>query len=380
MIIKLNLKATALFSFLCLARLGVNAQGGNFLLTIKPDKPLPGYKAFLFYKKSPGNVSIDSVAYTDGKFELKGQVTFQQKAIVYVEPANSNFGRRQNTKPGMTVYLEKGNILLSGKLAYETAKRAGTPLNNDLQAYLDAVRPFAKKEAEFLPRNEAAIKAHDTTAISKLEGDYLVMAKAKRKVEESYFNSHLSSAVSFEWLKTTLNVQQEKSKALQMFHKMSDNLKNSAAGKAYFKSLEGVVSVEVGMPAQDFTAKNLMGEEVPLRSFRGKYVLVDFWASWCIPCRRENPNVLKAYNSYKNQNFTVLAFSFDSSKEAWGKAVKQDNLPWTQVSDLAAFYSPVAGMYGIKSIPSNFLIDPQGKIIARDLRGADLEKTLSRLL
>lgn len=379
MIVNLNLKRTALLSCLFFGTFAANAQRIDFTLTVKPEKPLPGYKAFLFYKKGPGSTTIDSAAYADGKFELKGNVSFAQRAVVYVQPANTNFGHGMNTIPGMSVYLENGNVVLSGKLAYETAKRGGTPLNNDFQAYIDAVSPFSKKEAEFLVKNKTAISKNDTVAINRLESEYYLMAKAKRKVEDEYFNQHLGSLVSFEWLKKTINVQQEKTKGIVMFDKLSDALKNSHDGQIYSNLIHGTKAVEVGKIAPDFTAKNLDGQDISLSSYKGKYVLVDFWASWCVPCRRENPNVLKAYNAYKHKGFNVLAFSLDDKKENWAKAVTQDGLPWMQVSDLGAFYSPVVGAYGIKSIPSNFLINPEGVIIAMDLRGNDLEKALAKV-
>jgi thiol-disulfide isomerase/thioredoxin len=113
-----------------------------------------------------------------------------------------------------------------------------------------------------------------------------------------------------------------------------------------------------------------------LSSFRGKYVLLDFWASWCGPCRGENPNVVAAYEKFKDKNFTVLGVSLDNQKEAWQKAIKSDGLVWTQVTDLKGWNSPAVATYNVHAIPSNFLIDPNGKIIAHDLRGSALEEKL----
>ncbi|SEW08552.1 Peroxiredoxin [Chitinophaga sp. YR573] len=141
-----------------------------------------------------------------------------------------------------------------------------------------------------------------------------------------------------------------------------------------------MTSVKIGQEAPDFSLPDLSGKKVSLSSFRGKYVLVDFWASWCKPCRMENPNVVKAYNEYKNKNFTVLGVSLDKKKEAWADAIKTDGLTWNHVSDLQFWESAVVPLYGINSIPTNMLLDPQGKVVAVGLRGEALEAKLSELL
>jgi peroxiredoxin len=136
----------------------------------------------------------------------------------------------------------------------------------------------------------------------------------------------------------------------------------------------------IGQPAPDFTSTATDGKEVSLSSFRGRYVLVDFWASWCGPCRRENPAVVKAYHQFHPKGFDILGVSLDNSKTSWEEAIKKDGLNWAQVSDLRGWKNDVASRYGIQGIPMNFLLDKEGRIIAKGLRGEDLTKKLAEVI
>ncbi len=135
-----------------------------------------------------------------------------------------------------------------------------------------------------------------------------------------------------------------------------------------------------GKQAPDFRLPDINGKEISLSSFKGKYVLVDFWASWCAPCRGENPNVVAAYNRFKSKNFTILGVSLDQKKEAWEEAIKHDGLAWSHVSDLKFWESSVVPLYGIEGIPYNVLVDPDGKVIGESLRGPALEQKLQEVL
>jgi len=165
-----------------------------------------------------------------------------------------------------------------------------------------------------------------------------------------------------------------------LYDKLDETAKQTEEGKALGHKLELLLKSRIGTQMTDFTQADTSGKPVKFSSFKGKYVLVDFWASWCGPCRAENPNVLKAYNAYKDKGFTVVGISLDNKAASWKKAIRDDKMPWTQLSDLKGWKNEVSADFGILSIPSNLLIDPFGKIVARDIRGAMLENTLKRLL
>lgn len=164
------------------------------------------------------------------------------------------------------------------------------------------------------------------------------------------------------------------------FAATSERVKQSKYGIAMQQRIEERRGTTVGYKATNFSQATPDGKMVKLSDFKGSYVLVDFWASWCRPCRMENPNVVAAYNKFKDKGFTVLGVSMDSNKEPWVQAIKQDNLTWTQVSDLKGWGNEVGKLYNVQGIPQNFLIDKEGKIIAKDLRGAALEEKLAEIL
>jgi peroxiredoxin len=286
-----------------------------------------------------------------------------------------NYG---SAKKKSTVFIGNESVTMNGDIEDLSAIQVkGSPSETDFLSFEKIFNPY------FAQINQLSQMANSPEAVLKKDslGDAYQVAVMSIQVKvDSFIQQRKSSYVSPFLLVVVNQLSDDVFLLEKRYQSLSPEVQQSIYGKYIGEQIEIGKIGAVGSEAMDFTQNDTSGKPISLSSFKGKYVLVDFWASWCKPCRMENPNLLEAYERFKEKNFTVLGVSLDRSREAWIKAIQDDRLGWAQVSDLKFWNNAVAMQYRIQQIPQNVLIDPNGKIVGKNLRGADLDSRLCALL
>jgi peroxiredoxin len=331
---------------------------------------------FILQKRVEGkNVKIDSAMVLKGEFKIKGgAVEFPERVSLMVK------GRRT----GLSFYLENADIVITGHIdSLLNAKITGSKTQDEYSAYQESLKPFND-------RNKAV---YDEYKVAETAGDKVKMAEIEKKAEDidaeqtafikQYVKSHPASYLT-PTLLNSVSIDMEANDIEAIINSLDTNVAKVGIIKDLKARAAVMKTVAIGQKAPDFTLNDVNDKPLALSSKIGKskLLLVDFWASWCGPCRGENPNVVKVWTEFNKKGFDVFGVSLDRTgeKDKWIQAIKDDKLTWTHVSDLKWWECAAAKLYAVRSIPANFLLDETGTIIAKNLRGEELNSKVKELL
>jgi peroxiredoxin len=343
----------------------------EFMVTGKISNAAPQSKVYLFSLDKNNAVAVDSTILSE-----KGEFKFS-----HATPSVNFFKVTANQNEYMIIAKNGDDIKLEADLSNKDMdyKLSGAEEADKLQELNVNKNKYTAKMAEIQRQFEEQVEAQPEKReeiASKMRPALMRETEGLVNFILKFANDNPESLASF-YAINSLNPSDYENEFIAYSDKIKSSFNDNASVTEFLVRMAKLKTVQIGQFAPAFTIKKVDGSTVSLADFKGKYVLLDFWASWCMPCRQENPNVVKAYNKYKDRNFTIFSVSLDKDPAAWKQAIAADNLTWTHAGELSDFEGPTVRLYQVEAIPSSFIIDPAGKIIAKNLRGDELDSFLA---
>ena len=346
-----------------------NTDGYNILLSIEGETN--SHSATLLHLVDGEEVVIDSTILINGKATISGTLEGLPEG---------HYIRIENEARLISFFLENATINIEGHVdSLRQAKVSGSMLNDRFFAFQDSQKVIRNKMRPLFPVYNEAKTNGDTIKMAEIDSIYNGFEHELNTLGREFISNNADNILG-PYQTSRIYYNDEKLDELDsVLGQFAPELSESKYIKRLNSSIEKWSKLKIGMVAPDFTQPDSSGIEVSLTNFKGKYLLVDFWAAWCGPCRAENPNIVAAYNEYHDQGFEILGVSLDTDRERWLKAIKADGLIWYQVSDLKA-QNEASVDYGIHAIPYSILLDPNGVIIGKNLRGNELQEALAEAI
>jgi thiol-disulfide isomerase/thioredoxin len=363
-------KLSYLVSALLLFNSVTYAQDSTFVINGKLDKIKTGLIYLNIYQNS--KTVLDSAFIKNGQFKFTGTVTKPYFASLTMPERKEDF---------FSFYIEPGKMDITGRaneLKRLAIKDGG--LNGDDKMLKDRMRTITMWEETNSKLYENAYKEKNKAIMDSLDIVDMDVLKAKRRVVADFIKNKPASMRGAMAILENFSYYAEASDVEPLYNLLDSKIKKSPKGIEVKNMLDVYSNVAIGKHAPEIVQFTPDSSSLSLSSLKGKYVLIDFWASWCGPCRRENPNIVEAYQQFKDKGFTILGVSYDTKKANWIKAIENDQLDWNQISTLDGWANTTSKEYGIKAIPSNVLVDKDGIIIAKNIFGNKLVETLEKVL
>ena len=334
-----------------------------------------GTEIFVYTLENKQPKVIDTLKVTEGKFSA----TYPKSDAV-----NLNFLRINEVNGSILFFPENEDMVATiYKDSIQASRIVGGKQNEAYSNFVSKMTAFNKKKQASMERFQAARQANDTATIAQIQSENLNLVGEETEYKKQYLKDNNNSLFSVMLVSEMVSRKEMTPADASLYiENLDPKLASSEIVQELKTNLDNLKKAEVGSPAPNFSAPTPTGETMSLKDAMGKYTIIDFWASWCKPCRMENPNVVNVYNKYHSKGLNIISVSLDKAeaKDKWLQAIKDDKMDWFHVSNLQFWQDPIAQQYNVRSIPATFLLDENGMIIDKDLRGAALEAKIATLL